>query len=359
MSLTSSKGLRLLPSNRGCWQGRLDGMVLINLCYRTKEVVPSVPNMRWNSHVSILAILVCMFIIPHDPSTRLPSSQVGSDAFGVGHTPPPKGKMATSGRTDRPIVPLDRRGGSPQAAAVSLPSATPWPTVSWLARCALARPVQTSRVAARLASRTWSAPSPALAELQQQQQQQQQQLAELLMSNASAITSGEFALPTTVEMLREQLGGRQRWWGDLSAAEARQLYHSLLPWYLLDDRLAGALSLSERARLAVTARHAARLYVRERALLPLAIGCELFDGARQLWEHGTFQPQGMSEEQVRARTPLTWRKTKLRGGGKREGGGVARVTFPSHVEPTPPLRCLPRPRAAGLAKVCRSLRPLA
>jgi len=52
------------------------------------------------------------------------------------------------------------------------------------------------------------------------------------------------------------------------------------------------------AQMAVAARKAAKLYVRERTLVPLAIGSELFDGVRQLYKRGSFQPQGLSEEQV-------------------------------------------------------------
>jgi len=116
--------------------------------------------------------------------------------------------------------------------------------------------------------------------------------------NASACAG----LATTVEELRQTHGERQRWYGDLSASEARQLYHSLLPTSLLDECAPSddehALSVSERARIAVSARRAARLYVRERSLLHVTLGCELLDGVRQLMEHGTFQTDGPSEEQL-------------------------------------------------------------
>ena len=85
---------------------------------------------------------------------------------------------------------------------------------------------------------------------------------------------------TTVEGLRRLHGPRRSWWGDLDAFEARALYKSLLPTQLLDDdadALPGA-TVVERARLAVQARRAARLYVRERVVLPIALACEVRDG---------------------------------------------------------------------------------
>lgn len=105
---------------------------------------------------------------------------------------------------------------------------------------------------------------------------------------------------TSVEALRAAHGERQRWWGDLGAAEARALYHDLLPTSLLDDSspYAAECTLSERARIAVAARRAARLYVRERTVLPVTLGCQLLDGFRQFARHGTFQPGGPSQEQL-------------------------------------------------------------
>lgn len=100
---------------------------------------------------------------------------------------------------------------------------------------------------------------------------------------------------TSVDELRAVYGVKQRWWGDLDAVETRELYHSLLPTGLIEDE---ALPLAQRARLAVSARRAARLYARERALLPLCTGSQLFDGFRQLLDHGSFQPNGLSEEQI-------------------------------------------------------------
>jgi hypothetical protein len=101
---------------------------------------------------------------------------------------------------------------------------------------------------------------------------------------------------TTVEELRERYGRRQSWWGDLSPAEGRELYHSLLPFSLLNSST--PYTLGERARLAVAARRAARLYVRERTVLPATIGCKLLDGARTLLSQGAVQPSGLDEVQI-------------------------------------------------------------
>jgi hypothetical protein len=104
---------------------------------------------------------------------------------------------------------------------------------------------------------------------------------------------------TTVEELRALYGPRESWWGDLGAEDTRRLYHALLPTDLLEkgyDEL--PYSLEERAQMAIAARRAARLYTRERAFLPLAIGSELLDGVRQLLERGAFQPDGPSEAQI-------------------------------------------------------------
>merc|ERR1719393_681543 len=42
------------------------------------------PHMRFGSYVPILAVLALMFVIPHDPSTRMAQTTVGAD----GHTVP-------------------------------------------------------------------------------------------------------------------------------------------------------------------------------------------------------------------------------------------------------------------------------
>lgn len=50
--------------------------------------------------------------------------------------------------------------------------------------------------------------------------------------------------------------------------------------------------------MAVAARRAARLYARERGLLPVSLACTLYDGLRGLVNEGAWQPQGLSDEQI-------------------------------------------------------------
>lgn len=140
------------------------------------------------------------------------------------------------------------------------------------------------------------------------------------------------ALPS-VDLLREAYGPRRNFWGDLSARETRIFYKELLPVSIKLEALArrgirdvngkfdnsqessalasaedsgsridgdggvaqsvfgggGVLSLEEQARLASTARHAARLYARERCALPSRVVAHLYDGLRHLKNYGTFR----------------------------------------------------------------------
>ncbi len=146
------------------------------------------------------------------------------------------------------------------------------------------------------------------------------------------------ALPC-VDLLRQAYGPRRSIWGDLSPAETRRFYHELLPVsvYLdaLDARDGGdgverplgggtsggglatvvdaanqaggaywecffgnAETLEQRARLASMARHAAKLYVRERCHLPSRVVAHLYDGLRHLKEFGTFRVTGMTWEEL-------------------------------------------------------------
>ncbi|KAL1504296.1 hypothetical protein AB1Y20_010703 [Prymnesium parvum] len=102
-------------------------------------------------------------------------------------------------------------------------------------------------------------------------------------------------IPTSVHELRQVYGKKQHWYGDLSLSETRKLYKSLMPTSLSE---ADTIPLSLRARMAVRARLAARLYARERAILPVGTGSQLFDVCRHLIENGKFQPNGLSEEQI-------------------------------------------------------------
>mmetsp|Transcript_494 Transcript_494/g.772 ORF Transcript_494/g.772 Transcript_494/m.772 type:complete len:149 (+) Transcript_494:19-465(+) len=90
-------------------------MFLVSLDVGGRVHMPFIPYMRWGSHISILAVLVCLFVIPHDPSSRIPSNRVGSDAMLVQRHLP--GWHAAPS----PVV-------SRQAVASSLPSTVQVPT---------------------------------------------------------------------------------------------------------------------------------------------------------------------------------------------------------------------------------------
>ena len=116
--------------------------------------------------------------------------------------------------------------------------------------------------------------------------------------------------------LRELYGTRLNLWGDLSSRETRWLYHQLLPRVLVPgdaadddarDEIARAVSLSakapleERARVASAARHAAKLYVRERSILPVRAAVAVYATLVHLQRTGTWSWGGMSPDEV-------WRK---------------------------------------------------
>lgn len=151
------------------------------------------------------------------------------------------------------------------------------------------------------------------------------------------------ALPC-VNLLRQAYGPRRNFWGDLTPSETRRFYHELLPVSVYLDALGSrseladgekevederplgggtsggglatvvdvanqevgywecffgsAETLEERARLASMARHAARLYVRERCHLPSRVVAHLYDGLRHLKEFGTFRVTGMTWEEL-------------------------------------------------------------
>lgn len=113
----------------------------------------------------------------------------------------------------------------------------------------------------------------------------------------------------SVDHLREIYGSRPNFWGDLSAREARIFYKELLPETIRQEALARGVTtnspptadgeegsegcdikaLEELARLASTARHAARLYTRERCVWLPRFLANVYDGCRHLWKYGTFR----------------------------------------------------------------------
>ena len=121
----------------------------------------------------------------------------------------------------------------------------------------------------------------------------------------------------------ERLYGKPPPYGDLNAAETRELYLSLLPRVLADPlrprnprsarkrresaarlyretRKTGDLEdLKSRATAAAVARRAAKRYARERSLLPLRCLAEVLDGTREYARSGRwFLPYGATTEEL-------------------------------------------------------------
>jgi hypothetical protein len=92
--------------------------------------------------------------------------------------------------------------------------------------------------------------------------------------------------PTTIEALRKRYGTRRSIWGEWSCSDTRRFYRQQLPFCLQIDGCLG-LSLEERAQLAAQARHALRLYSRERCHLPGRLVKHLLVGI-SLLEHFIF-----------------------------------------------------------------------
>lgn len=86
-------------------------------------------------------------------------------------------------------------------------------------------------------------------------------------------------------------------WGDLDASTSRRLYKTLLPRALLELYRLG-LHPEELAPLAYQARVAAKLYARERCIVPARIAAMGYDGFRQWKRYGKFEVKGMSYDQV-------------------------------------------------------------
>lgn len=215
----------------------------------------ALPYMRVGPYFSITVMLALMFIIPHDPSTRIRPDQVGADGYA----------MTSMFR---------RNAFQPQQHAADAPGRRRSVPMRVLFRAA--------RKAAWKSGVSWEGAAfspPASPELP------------MPASNYSF---------TTVEELRSFYGPRQNWWGDFDARQTRELYHSLLPTQLLEDESL-SLGMEDRARMAVAARRAARLYARERGVIPVTIACQLLDGLRVLCDKGTWQPDGLSEEQIFAK----------------------------------------------------------
>jgi hypothetical protein len=105
-------------------------------------------------------------------------------------------------------------------------------------------------------------------------------------------------LCTSVHSLREVFGENEnKLWGDLDGSTTRRLYKTLLPRALLELYKLG-LHPEELAPLAYQARLAAKLYARERCIVPARFTAIGYDGFRQLMRYGKFQEQGLSFKQL-------------------------------------------------------------
>ena len=103
---------------------------------------------------------------------------------------------------------------------------------------------------------------------------------------------------TSVDALRKRFGeNRNQVWGDLDATTSRRLYKTLLPKALLELYRVG-LRPQDLAPLAYQARLAAKLYARERCVVPARWAAQGYDGFRQWQRYGAFQCQGMTYDQV-------------------------------------------------------------
>jgi len=182
---------------------------------------PAMPYVRVGSYLPMLTVLALVFVIPHDKSTRLNPDLVGADGFAV--------------------MPSLRRGLDERDAFLQQQR-----QAKVLLRAAR---MAARREMAAMGGVSWEMlsppPSPTL---------------------PSPSLNRSF---TSVEELRDFYGPRQNWWGDYNARETRELYKSLLPTRLLDAEYVypGAHTVEERARVAVAARRAAKMYARERGLL--------------------------------------------------------------------------------------------
>jgi len=105
-------------------------------------------------------------------------------------------------------------------------------------------------------------------------------------------------IPLTVHILRREYGTRPTWWGDLTASEARLLYWRLLPTVMLLEEEFICLPLKDRAYIASMARYAAKLYARERSMVPERAAAAVYDGTRYALKTGRWSPTGMSVEEI-------------------------------------------------------------
>lgn len=104
---------------------------------------------------------------------------------------------------------------------------------------------------------------------------------------------------TDVSTLRRSFGSnRNKLWGDFDPETTRKLYHTLLPRALMALKDLGVMSEQELAPLAYEARCAAKKYARERCVVPGRIFSMAYDGFRSWRDHGKWNSEGMTWDQV-------------------------------------------------------------
>lgn len=103
---------------------------------------------------------------------------------------------------------------------------------------------------------------------------------------------------TNVDSLRDLFGSNKNtFWGDLDANTSRRLYKTLLPKALLELYKVGVRP-EDLAPLAFEARVAAKVYARERCIVPARVFAMAYDGFRSFRRYGKFQVRGMSYDQI-------------------------------------------------------------
>jgi hypothetical protein len=112
------------------------------------------------------------------------------------------------------------------------------------------------------------------------------------------VTRHYYCPPTTIDELRRRYGRSQSIWGEWTCAETRRFYRQQLPVALQMDGVMG-LSLEERARIAAEARHALRVYARERCNLWGRVAAVVYDGVRHFHTFGYWSNTGMSWQEVK------------------------------------------------------------
>ena len=281
------------------------------------------PHVRIQGYLPTLAVLALVFVIPHDSSTRMERDKVGADGMLLVPTLPRRGtssqhpSSAHHDATDRRYVPVDvlwrmariaMHKVLPAELAPTPPPPLPLPEVIHAGACNFTTVEQLREFYGP--RQRWYGDFDA---------QQSRQLCARMSKQGKSPRPSRRPRPTRLTAARAGGGGRgpclkggrghrcRRARPPLLQPARRQQptplphsnfgrYHSLLPTELLTEEC--TLPLEDRARIAVAARRAARLYARERGLLPVSLACALYDGLRGLVNEGAWQPQGLSDEQI-------------------------------------------------------------